>query len=45
MCVSFVDIFRQPGFELIGTANIVGREDGNFPILGAELLVRREIDS
>jgi hypothetical protein len=36
--VSFVDIIRQRGFKLVGTATIMGGEDEDFPILGAELL-------
>ena len=38
VCVSFVDVFRQRDFKLVGTGTIVGREDEDFPILGAELL-------
>jgi predicted pyridoxine 5'-phosphate oxidase superfamily flavin-nucleotide-binding protein len=38
VCVSFVNIFQQRGFKLVGIATIVGREDEDFPILGAKLL-------
>ncbi|MFD1746106.1 pyridoxamine 5'-phosphate oxidase family protein [Rhizobium helianthi] len=38
VCVSFVDVFRQRGFKIIGTATVIAPEEENFAILGAELL-------
>lgn len=38
VCVSFVDVFRQKGFKITGTADIVGRDDPAFPVIGAALL-------
>lgn len=36
-CVSFVDVFRQKGFKLVGTALIVGRKDDDFEHVSAPL--------
>lgn len=38
VCVSFIDIFRQCGFKVVGSATIIGPEDANFSIVGANLL-------
>ncbi len=38
VCVSFVDIFRQRGFKITGTADIIAPEDAAFPELAEELL-------
>ena len=38
VCVSFVDIFRQHGFKLAGSATILAPGDAEFPVAGAELL-------
>lgn len=37
-CVSFLDVFRQKGFKLIGTARIVPPQDPAFPDLSAKLV-------
>ena len=36
-CVSFVDVFRQKGFKLIGTAHVIGRKDADFEGISAPL--------
>lgn len=36
-CVSFVDVFRQKGFKLTGTALIIGNKDGGFEDMSAPL--------
>ena len=36
-CVSFVDIFRQKGFKLTGTALIIGRKDDGFEHISVPL--------
>jgi predicted pyridoxine 5'-phosphate oxidase superfamily flavin-nucleotide-binding protein len=38
VCVSFVDIFRQQGFKISGSATIMAPEDADFATIGAELL-------
>ena len=38
VCVSFIDIFRQRGFKIVGTAVIIEREEADFPIVGEEVL-------
>ena len=38
VCVSFVDVFRQRGFKIIGSASIVAPDDEQFSQLGADLL-------
>ena len=38
VCASFVDVFRQKGFKLVGKAEVIPPEDGRFSELGAELL-------
>lgn len=38
VCVSFVDIFRQRGFKIVGTAVIIEKDEANFVIVGAQLL-------
>ena len=38
VCASFVDVFRQRGFKIVGTATIVSPENADFPIIGIELL-------
>jgi len=40
VCVSFVDIFRQRGFKVIGHASLVAPEDDGFHRLGTDLLRR-----
>lgn len=37
-CVSFVDVFRQTGYKLVGTAEIVAPDDAGFDDLAAPLL-------
>jgi predicted pyridoxine 5'-phosphate oxidase superfamily flavin-nucleotide-binding protein len=38
VCVSFIDIFRQRGFKIVGKAKIIPPEAEDFVTLGAELL-------
>ena len=38
VCVSFVDIFRQRGFKVIGRARVIAPEDDGFQQLGANLI-------
>lgn len=38
VCLSFIDIFRQKGFKLHGTAAILPVSDPNFARVGARLL-------
>lgn len=38
VCVSFVDIFQQRGFKLVGTGTIIQPSDEDFSSSGAELL-------
>ena len=38
VCVSFVDVFRQKGFKLNGTAQLIGRRDPAFEEAAASLL-------
>lgn len=37
-CVSFIDIFRQRGFKIVGTARIFGADEADFAVVGADLL-------
>lgn len=37
-CVSFLDVFRQRGFKIVGTARIVAPEESDFAALGQDLL-------
>jgi predicted pyridoxine 5'-phosphate oxidase superfamily flavin-nucleotide-binding protein len=37
-CVSFIDIFRQRGFKVIGQASIISSDEDEFSIVGADLL-------
>jgi uncharacterized protein len=37
VCVSFVDIFVQKGFKVLGTARNVRRHDEDFPLFSAPL--------
>ena len=38
VCVSFIDVFRQRGFKIVGTATIIPREADDFSVVGADLL-------
>lgn len=38
VCVSFVDVFRQRGFKIVGSATVIGPEEPDFPVVGADLL-------
>lgn len=38
VCVSFIDIFVQKGYQLKGTAKIIGKDDPSFDIVGFKLL-------
>jgi uncharacterized protein len=38
VCVSFIDVFRQRGFKIVGTARVVGPESPEFFSFGADLL-------
>lgn len=37
-CVSFIDIFRERGFKIVGTATIIEPAEEDFAIVGADLL-------
>lgn len=37
-CVSFIDVFRQRGFKIVGTATIIAPDEKDFAVVGAELL-------
>ena len=37
-CVSFIDIFRQRGFKIVGSASIIGPDEAEFAVAGADLL-------
>lgn len=37
-CVSFIDIFRQRGFKIVGPASIIGPDEADFAVVGADLL-------
>ncbi len=37
-CVSFIDVFRQRGFKIVGTARIVKPDEQDFPVFGETLL-------
>ncbi|WP_106793947.1 pyridoxamine 5'-phosphate oxidase family protein [Aquimarina sp. Aq78] len=38
VCVSFIDVFIQKGFQLKGVANIVGKDDTDYAAIQAPLL-------
>ncbi|PKV51120.1 hypothetical protein ATE84_3189 [Aquimarina sp. MAR_2010_214] len=38
ICVSFIDVFIQKGFQLKGVANIVGKDDTDYDTIQAPLL-------
>ena len=40
VCVSFIDVFRQRGFKVIGEAGIVASDDPAFPGLAVDLLAK-----
>lgn len=37
-CVSFIDVFRQRGFKIVGTSTILGPEEEDFAVVGGQLL-------
>lgn len=37
-CVSFVDVFRQRGFKVVGAASIISPDEAEFAVAGADLL-------
>ncbi len=37
VCVSFVDVFRQRGFKLVGRARLIVPEHPDFTVMGARL--------
>lgn len=39
VCVSFVDVFRQKGFKIVGTARLVAPDDTDFTEMSAPLRV------
>ena len=39
VCVSFIDVFRQKGFKVVGTARLVAPDEEEFEALSAPLLV------
>lgn len=38
VCVSFVDVFRERGFKIVGKAEIIEPEDDRFPEYATDLL-------
>lgn len=38
VCVSFIDVFRQRGFKVVGSAIVIGPEDTDFAFVGVDLL-------
>lgn len=38
VCVSFIDVFRQRGFKVVGLATIIEPGEADFPVIGADLL-------
>lgn len=38
VCVSFIDVFRQRGFKVVGHATIIAPDDADFETVGADLL-------
>lgn len=38
VCLSFIDVFRQRGFKIVGHATIIASEDVDFATVGADLL-------
>lgn len=38
VCVSFIDIFRQRGYKIVGLARIIERSNASFRTIGNELL-------
>ncbi|MEL5395851.1 MULTISPECIES: pyridoxamine 5'-phosphate oxidase family protein [Serratia] len=38
VCVSFIDVFRQRGFKVVGLATVIEPEETDFVIIGASLL-------
>lgn len=39
VCVSFVDVFRQKGFKVVGTARVIAPDDADFERMSAPLRV------
>lgn len=44
VCVSFIDIFRQRGFKVTGTARIIAPDEEDFGRCGAELMKKAGTD-
>ncbi|WP_337267470.1 pyridoxamine 5'-phosphate oxidase family protein [Oryzifoliimicrobium ureilyticus] len=44
VCVSFIDVFRQRGFKLTGTATIIGPGEAEFFVQGEKLLAMAGAD-
>lgn len=38
VCVSFIDVFRQRGFKIVGLATIIEPEEADFAVVGSDLL-------
>lgn len=38
VCVSFIDVFRQRGFKVNGQAFIIGSDDPDYSVVGAQVL-------
>lgn len=43
-CVSFIDIFRQRGFKIVGRASVVAPDEPTFPVFGERLLAMAGAD-
>lgn len=40
VCLSFIDVFRQRGFKITGSASIIPSADSRFPAVGRDVLAR-----
>lgn len=38
VCVSFIDVFRQRGFKVVGLATVIEPGETNFALVGADLI-------
>jgi predicted pyridoxine 5'-phosphate oxidase superfamily flavin-nucleotide-binding protein len=45
VCVSFVDVFRQRGFKVVGLATVIEPEETDFAVVGADFYGRRHISA
>lgn len=38
VCVSFIDVFRQRGFKVVGSATVIGLDEPDFAVVGDDVL-------